>query len=311
MKKIISMAAIVVSMIAFAAEPAKLSLADASGKIDKAIEDPAVMEQIVSQLSPEDQVAFLAKVNAAIEAMPGSPAERTAKYVDVNTAAMKAAAKGNLANMLAETFATVPPESLVAINEVFATKLFNRSTDADAAITDAAYTKLAKDTMAIIQKRNETADDPGVRDTFAILMFVRASNGEPADLSDQLVEGLPDATTRELAKKEWIGPAMSEKNYEPMLGAADAGSQPDMPQILRLARPQSMVAILSDLSAGGSAGSSMASQVYRSAATTTPGSDNEVISGLNRVPQTLDPTKSWNTKVPQGEANDYFIKDNQ
>lgn len=305
MKNIISMAAMAISIIAFAAEPAKLSLADASGKIDQAIEDPAVMEQIVSQLSPEDQVAFLSKVNAAIEAMPGSPAEKTAKYVDVNTAAMKSAAKGNLANMLAETFATVPPESLVAINEVFATKLFNRAADADVVITDEAYTKLAKDTMAVIQKRNETADDPGVRDTFAIIMFVRGSNGTPADLADKLVEGLPDATTRELAKKEWIGPAMSEKNYEPMLGAADAGSQPDMPQILRLARPQVMVAILTDLSAGGAANSTMASQVYRSAAATTPGSDNDIVSGLNRVPQTLDPTKPWNTRVPQGESTDY------
>jgi len=163
MKKILVFAVALATLAAGAADKAKISLADATGKIGQAIENPAVMEELVSQLSAEDQVAFLARVNAAIESMPVSPAEKTAKYVDINSAAMKSAAKGNLASMLAETFATVPPASLVAINEVFANKLFNRAADPETVFTDEAYTKLAKDTMATIQKRNETADDSGVQ----------------------------------------------------------------------------------------------------------------------------------------------------
>ena len=305
MKKILVFAVALATLAAGAADKAKISLADATGKIGQAIENPAVMEELVSQLSAEDQVAFLARVNAAIESMPVSPAEKTAKYVDINSAAMKSAAKGNLASMLAETFATVPPASLVAINEVFANKLFNRAADPETVFTDEAYTKLAKDTMATIQKRNETADDSGVRDTFAILMFVRGSNGTPADLANQLSANLPDAATRELARNEWIGPALKENNYEPMLGAADAGAQPDVNLVLSFARPLATVAMLSDLSSSGSAGSSMAAMIYRSAATTVPGSDLDAVSGLNRVPRTLTPGLPWNSTYTRGEPNPY------
>ena len=275
-------------------KPAKMSLADASGRIAEAIDKPDAMQDIVSKLSAEDQVAFLSKVNSAIDDLKGSPDSKIAKYLDANMAALKASASGNLSKMLAETFATVPPEALVVINEEFAAKLFNRAADPEHVFTDDAFTNLVFKAMDVVQKRNETADDAGVRNTFAILMFVRASNGTPADLVDVLVDRLSDATTRELAKSEWLGPALNEKNYEPLLAAADAGAQPEIALIIRLAKPQLPFAMLSDLASGGMGGNMYSGQVLSiSGGTSLNLSDLDNTSGLNRIPRSSNPADPW------------------
>ena len=286
-----------------AVEPAKMSLADASGKIAEAVDKPDAMRDIVSKLSAEDQVAFLAKVNSAIDALKGSPDSKIAKYLDANTAALKASAPGNLSKMLAETFATVPPEALVVINEQFAAKLFNRAADPEHVFTDDAFTNLVFKAMDVVQKRNETADDAGVRNAFAILMFVRASNGTPADLADVLVDRLSDATTRELAKSEWLGPALNEGNYEPLLAAADAGAQPEIAVIIRLAKPQLPFAMLSDLATGGVGGGNIYSgQVLSiSPGTSSNFSDLDNTSGLNRIPRSSYAGDSWYGGHSRGE----------
>jgi len=281
-------------MVSAAAEPAKMSLADASGKIAEAIDKPDTMRDIVSKLSAEDQVSFLAKVNSAIDDLKGSPDSKIAKYLDANMAALKASAPGNLSKMLAETFATVPPEALVVINEVFASKLFNRAADPEQVLTDDYFTNLVFKAMDVVQKRNETADDAGVRNAFAILMFVRASNGSPSDLADVLVDRLPDATTRELAKSEWLGPALNEGNYEPLLAAADAGAQPEIAVIIRLAKPQLPLAMLSDIASGGMGGSIYSGQVLSiSGGSSTQLSDLDNTSGLNRVPRSSYTEDKW------------------
>ena len=94
------------------AQDKTLSLANARSKIGDVISDTRSAGSVIGQLAAEDQVKFLADVNAAIEKMPGSIEEKTAKYLDVNTAALRNAQKGNLTALVAEVFATVPPESL-------------------------------------------------------------------------------------------------------------------------------------------------------------------------------------------------------
>lgn len=290
-KMLMSGVAVVAAFAAIRAEA--LSLADASGKIGDAVNNPTELTQTVSQLSAADQVAYLAKVNEAIGSMPGSPDEKAAKYLDANKAAMKGASKENKQAMLAEVFATVPPEALTVINEDFAQSLFNRAADPSKSYTDGQFVSVSTNLLAQVQERNKTADNAGVRNTFAILMLLRASNGSPADLRDTLVEQL-DPATREVAKNDWIPPAMGEgqdKTYEPMLGASDAGVQPNGVDVVALSTPQAGVALLGDL-AGASD-----STVFSSAAIST---DPSVIpdpmttsGGMERVPRTPDPTKKW------------------
>ena len=103
-----------------------------------------------------------------------------------------------------------------------------------------------------MQERNGTSDEAAVRNTFAILMLLRASNGTPQSLRDTLVAEMTDAEARKLAQDEWISPAMGlgqDKTYDPMLGASDAGSAPSPEVVLQLANAQSMESLLADFNA--------------------------------------------------------------
>lgn len=282
---------------AAALQAAALSLADASSKIAEAAADPSVMAGTVAQLDAADQVAFLAKVNAAIDAMPGSPEEKAAKYLDANKAAMKSAAKGNLAALLAETFATVPPEALTVVNERFAADLFNRSADAANPIDDKQMLILATNAMAVVQARNEGNDNESVRNTFAILMFLRASNGSPEGLKDALVAGLGSTEARDLAANDWIPAAMGEgreKSYEPMLAASDAARLPVFDDIYAFSLTSDPVfsgALLANLgSSVGSSSSAAASAAVAAALDPTRfGLPMEMTqSGMSAKPATLD-----------------------
>lgn len=234
-----------------AADKTQISLADARGKIDKAVESPAVMKEIMKRLSAADQKQFLADVNKAIGDLPASPEEKAAKYLNVNHAALTVAQKGNTAALLAEVFATVSPEALSVINERFAQDLVNRTANPNVTYTDEQFTKLAVETMNVINERVEETDNGSSRGTFAILMFLRTSNGTPADLADKLVDTLKHDDAKELAKNEWIPVALGkdgrEQSYEPILAAADAGLRPDYAQILVIAGPQQLESILADI----------------------------------------------------------------
>ena len=235
---------------ALVAQDKTMSSADARGKIGDIISNPSDMTSVMKQLAAADQASFLADVNAAISKMPGSPEEKTSKFVAVNSAALKGAQKGNLTTLVAEVFATVPPESLTAINEQFASGMLNRAADPSKTYTDDQYIDISTNLLAKVQERNATADNAGVRNTFAILMLLRASNGTPADLRDTLVGALKNEETRSLAQNEWISPALGqgqEKTYDPMLGAADAGSQPNLDMVLVVSLKSAGDALAADL----------------------------------------------------------------
>ena len=249
MKKLLMVITVAMAS-ALVAQDKPMSSADARGKIGDIIANPSTMTAVMKQLAAEDQAAFLADVNAAISKMPGSPDEKTAKFLEVNSAALKGAQKGNLTALVAEVFATVPPESLTAVNESFASTLFNRGVDSSKTYTDDEYKKTSLALLEKVQERNATADNAGVRNTFAILMLIRASNGTPADLRDTLVGALKDEDTKNLAQNEWISPALGqgqEKTYDPMLGAADAGNQPNIDMVLVVSYKVAGAALVADL----------------------------------------------------------------
>ena len=251
MKKFLTVVGACVALAATAQDKV-VALAEARAGIGDVISKPAQMTVVMKRLSAADQTSFLAEVNSAIAKMPASNEEKTAKFLDVNAAALKGAKKGNLANLLAEVFATVPPESLTVVNERFAADLFNRSANPTRTITDAQFTDIAKNLFKKVQERNGTSDEAAVRNTFAILMLLRASNGTPQSLRDTLVAEMTDAEARKLAQDEWISPAMGlgqDKTYDPMLGASAAGSAPSPEVVLQLANAQSMQSLLADFNA--------------------------------------------------------------
>ena len=241
-----------------ATDKTQISLADARGKIDKAIASPAVMGELMKRLSAEDQVKFLADVNKAISDMPASIEEKTAIFLNINHVALKSAQEGNATALLAEMFATVPPEALTVINERFATDLVNRAANPHITYTDEQYAKLAVEIMQKINDRTEKTDNGSTRSAFAILMFLRGSNetGDALEkLQEQLIGTLKHDDAKSLARDEWIPAALGkdgrEKNYEPLLASADAGRRPDYNQVLVIAGPQYLDSILLDLSRSG------------------------------------------------------------
>ena len=318
MKKLLMVITMSLATVVVAQDKA-ISSAAARGKIGDIIKDPSSMTSVMKQLAASDQASFLADVNAAISKMPGSPEEKTSKFLEVNSAALKGAQKGNLTKLLAEVFATVPPESLTAVNESFAAGMFNRASDPSKTYTDEDYTKIAKDVLAAVQDRTATADNAGVRDTFAILMLIRASNGSPADLRDTLVGELRNEETRSLAQSEWISPALGQgqdKTYDPMLGASDAGSQPNLDMVLAIpfkSAGDSVFALLADLSSECSLTDPSASITALIGAAFSDPNAVDIVDGvdpiadpaLSSLPRTMDPTAKYNPAYRRGEPDPY------
>ena len=290
-----SAAAVLSALPAFAQEKV-LPLAEARSQIGSIVSDPVSMTSVMRQLEPENQASFLADVNAAISKMPGSNEEKAAKFLNVNKAALKGAARGNLANLVAEVFATVPPEALTLISERFAADLFNRNADPTQEYSDDKYLEIATNLFARIEARTEGTDYASVRNTFAIAMLVRASGDSSADspLVDALVGMLPDEATRNEVKNEWLPAALSETpDYEPMLAEADAGQQPNPELALQLSGPQLLDAMLQDVA------SSLIDSDHRE---TTPFSDqafrafrDPLLESLReQPPRTRERNRKWN-----------------
>ena len=256
MKKTIAMIAL--AGLAWVVSAANMPRSEWHAKVGECAQNPTLLKQTIAQLSDEDQVAFLAEVNDAISKMPGSDEAKAAAFLDANRAAVSGASPANRTAVLAEVFATVPPEYLTVINESFASDLFNRNANPSKTFTDEEYTSVAKTAMAAIVARCATAENSAVRDTFAALMFERASGGSPANLRDTLVAELP-ADAQETAKSEWIPAAMGEgreKTYDPMLGVSGAGEEPNHAAVLQLANMQVGQALLADMQADGTGSSS-------------------------------------------------------
>lgn len=236
-------------MSVFAAEK---PLAEARAQIGDAIADSKVMAETMKSLSAADQKAFLSEVNAAIAKMPGSAESKASVFIAVNRAALQNAAKGNMKALVAEIFAGVPAEALTVLNESFAKDLFNRTQPGNDKLTDEKFEQVAKDVVSEVGKRTEGMKVSDVKMAFAAIMFLRASNGKPADLSDKLVSLLPESS-RDVAKSDWIPAALGinqEKSYDPILGAADAGRQPDVDVLIVTPPPQLLEGLLADLVEG-------------------------------------------------------------
>ena len=232
---------------------ANMSLSDARAQIGKCIGNPATMTSVVKQLAAADQTSFLAEVNAAIGEMPGSAELKAATYLEANRAAVRAAGAGNKTAMIAEVFATVPPEALTVVSEIFAKELLNRDNGQSKNVTDAQYMKVAANIMSKVNGRCASADNSGVRAAFAVLMLIRADNGKIENLTETLITTLPNEV-QQVARTEWIPPALStglEKTYEPMLATDEKAVQlVENAVVIRLVGPQLLESMLCELVEG-------------------------------------------------------------
>lgn len=310
MKKCLTMA--IVSAVA--APIFALSLADASAKISDIVAAPEGVKAVVSELSKDDQVKFLGRLNSGISKTQESGEAKTAKFVAVNKAALLAH-KGNLKELIAEMFATVSPEALVVVNERFAAELFSRNVNPARPVSDEQMKSRALDTMKVVHARNAGNANSSVRDTFAILMFLRAAKGSPADLADVLVAGIADSEARTLAKEEWIPAAMGigrEKSYDPILAACDASvplATPDAEVVNRFVNAQGPAiftgSLMADLSpAVNSAGKPTVSFTEQFLDPNKYALPSEGVAGLNRVPRTLNPDDPWYPKYDRDDVNE-------
>ena len=200
------------------------TLASARAKITQVIEKPDQMTEVMRCLTASNQVVFLSEVVTAVSNMPGDSADRTAKLVEIVNAALAGSQKGNALALIAEVFATVPPNSLPAVNESLASGLMNRAADKNVTYTDAQYIEISKRVMEAVNNRVANENNAGIRSGFAALMMIRGSNSESPEIVSSVVESLPESVRND-AKTEWIPAALGqggqEKTYDPMLAVVD------------------------------------------------------------------------------------------
>ena len=217
-------------------------------KVGDCAQDPNMLKETISQLSSADKTAFLSEVNAAIEKMPGSADVKAAKFLAANRAAVAGAGAADRADVLAEVYATVPPESLTIINEEFAKNEFARP----ATMSSGEYTNIVAQTMTKITQRTASAESGAVRAGFAGLMFIRAAGDAASAATEAVVSSLPPDVQGD-AKNSWFPSALAENpTYDPILAPAQAGDEPNPQVVMDIAPSQQVDSMLGDLQSGRS-----------------------------------------------------------
>ena len=275
--------------------------------------DPNALKDTISQLSSEDKTAFLAEVNAAIDKMPGSAESKAAKFLAANRAAVAGAGTADRAAVLAEVYATVPPEALTVINEEFAKNEFARPST----MTDDEFTSIAAQTMQKITQRTATAEAGAVRAGFAGLMFIRTAGSATDAVTDAVVASLPSESQGD-AKNSWFPSALGKDGaatYDPMLGAAQAGDEPNHAIVVNITQPQTVDSMLADLQAGATTVG--VNGAYGASMYIAANSDDGAGTGISRVPRdrianpTLPASALTGNPADAGETvpNPYYSKD--
>ena len=293
-KNMIAACTFILCATPFAAS-AELSKAEWQAKIGECANNPSAMQATIAQIPASEQASFVAKVNEAIAQKPGSDEAKAADFYAINKAAVSGAT--DKASVLAEVFATVPVEYLTDINERFARELFSRNANPEKPVSKKLFEELSTNVLAVVNKRCETAENAGVRQTFAALMFIRASGGDIDGLTDLYTSLMTDPESKESASS-WISEALGsdgkDPSYDSMLAAANGGDEPDHSVVLQLTGPSEQIeALLADLqapdtqSASGSP-SGMGGGAYGNG------------SGIAGAAPTDDPSDSRTSLVPRG-----------
>ena len=222
-------------------------------KVGECALDPVVLKATISKLSSADKTAFLAEVNAAISKMPGSPEAKAAQFLAINRAAVAGAGSADRMAVLAEVFATVPPESLAIIKEEFAKNEFARPDT----MSSEQYKRIISGAMEKIVQRCASAESGAVRSGFAGLMFIRAAGDAAESVQAAVIAAMPSESQLE-ARNTWfpaaLGKDQSAASYDSMLGTAQADEEADHHLTVSIYSQQIVESMLSDLQTTHEAG---------------------------------------------------------
>lgn len=260
----------------FGAETAVLTRAQWLKQLGASVTSEAVLRETLAQVSPEDKVEFTQRMLKAVTRMPVSPEEKSVAFVRTSVACIASVTGDAKYKVIAEVFADVPVEFLPVVTEELA-KRFDQEYNK---LSDEQYEKIASDALKVAFARNAQTDAPSVRDTFAILAFLRGAKN-PA-LQDKLLALLPDDRMRGLAAS-WLPPALKDRNYEAMLAAADVDPLAvSYAEVLRLMGLSSMDRLFAALESGLPLSTLIGSDMNRLPST---GFVQPADFGINRVPR--------------------------
>jgi hypothetical protein len=288
-----------VAIVGVVAALAQMPRSEWHAKVGDCALEPALLKATIAQLSAADKTAFLAEVNDAISKMPGSAEVKAAKFLAANRAAVAGAGAADRLAVLAEVYATVPVEYLTVINEEMAKSDFSRPPT----MNDSVFVGIVSAAMEKIAQRCASAESGSVRSAFAGLMFVRAA-GTAAEAAEAAVVAAMPEDVRKEAKDSWYPAALGKgqsPTYDPMLGVAQAGDEPDHAVVITLSHSQLMDSMLFDLQSG----KPMAATSNFGQAVFGAGGEFEDAfgAGLNRVPRdrVLDPNSPFYTGKHRGD----------
>lgn len=261
---------------ALAADAAFLTRAQWLKQVGASVTSEVVLRETLAQVSPEEKVEFTQRVLRAVTRMPVSPEEKSAAFIRTSVACIASVNGETKYKVISEVFAGVPIEFLPVVTEELA-KRFDQEYNK---LSDEQYEQIASDALKQVFARNVQTDAPSVRNTFAVIAFLRGAKN-PA-LQDKLLALLPDDRMRGLAAS-WLPPVLKDRNYEALLAAADVEVVAmSYTEVLRLVGHSNMDRLLAAMAAG-----IPLSHVTGANMDTLPsaGFDQPTDFGINRLPR--------------------------
>ena len=179
----------------------------------------------------EDPISFVQTVNRSMAKDEDKLDDRRIKTLyRVNRDVVRGASEDDCKAVLAEVFATAPVKCLPYFTDTFAKEVFARSVK-NYGPKNEAFVEFASAALMKISQRCRRADNlPAFRSVFAVIMFLKASEGKPEDLREFFMIYIHSGL-HEIARDEWL-PAVFGDNgdtptYRPMMEAGYRQEPPD------------------------------------------------------------------------------------
>lgn len=182
-------------------------------------------------LTDEDQISFVQTVNRSMAKDEGKlDSRRIETLYRVNRDAVKGAPEEDRKSVLAEVFATAPVKCLPFFTDKFAKEVFARSV-MDYGPRREAFVEFASAALMQISRRCRRSDNlSAFRSVFAVIMFLKASEGSPDDLRESFMIYVPSGL-HEISRDEWLpavfGDMGDAPTYQPMMESVHRREPPD------------------------------------------------------------------------------------
>ena len=185
-------------------------------KVGDAAKTPELIRGVMVQLSDGEKIEFTRRVLKAITRLPLSPEEKQALLIKASIECIRSTPLKNdeRYKAISEIIATVPVEFLPGVIGELA-KRFDPKVNK---LSEEQFKQMADTTLKLAVERNKSTDDPAVRNTFAMLLFLNATTQpQTENLQALLLTRLPNDAGRELAKGYIV--EAQKGNYEPLFNA--------------------------------------------------------------------------------------------